>query len=265
MRCARVTSASGEALYVKDEGGGTLLPLAGPPWEGVALAGRAPLDASNVRWLAPVMPGKIVCIGRNYREHAKELGHEVPPAPHVFLKPPSTLLAPGAPIVRPVHMSSLVHHEGELGVVIAHALRNADPTAAMAAVFGYTCGNDVTARDVQREEKHFTRAKGFDTFCPVGPAVVTADEIRDPQTLQILVTVDGELRQDGFTRDMVFPVAHLLAYISRIMTLYPGDLVLTGTPAGVGPLVAGNLVSVEIPGIGALSNPVVDGPALAPL
>lgn len=213
----------------------------------------------EARVLAPIQPGKIVCVGRNYAAHAKELGNEVPKEPKLFLKPPSSIVGPGEAIVRPVHMSSLVHHEGELAVVIGARLSRASESEAEEAVFGYTAANDVTARDIQREEKIFTRAKGFDTFCPTGPCVVRKDAMPPLEEVEIRVTVDGEVRQQGFVRDMVFPMPTLLAFISQVMTLEPGDLVLTGTPEGVGPLEAGQTVVVKVTGIGRLENPVVDG------
>lgn len=222
------------------------------------LSGTTRIDRDRARLLAPVVPGKIVCVGRNYAAHAKELGNQVPEKPTLFLKPPSSVIGPGAAIVRPVHMSELVHHEGEIAVVMGARLRRGSEDEALSAVLGYTCANDVTARDIQREEKIFTRAKGFDTFCPLGPCVVTADEVADPQALEVKLTVDGEIRQHGFARDMAFPIRFLLSFISQVMTLEPGDVVLTGTPEGVGPLLAGQTVRVEVPGIGALENPVVD-------
>lgn len=222
--------------------------------------GSQRLSPSACQVLAPVAPGKIVCVGRNYAAHARELGNEVPAEPKLFLKPPSSVVGPESPIVRPVHMSQLVHHEGELAVVLGRRLSHATQAEAAMAIFGYTIANDVTARDVQRAENAFTRAKGFDTFCPLGPCVVTADALSDPQCLDIRVRVDGDMRQEGNTRDMVFSVLQLLAWVSEVMTLEAGDVVLTGTPEGVGPLVAGNRVSVEIPGIGCLENPVVDAP-----
>jgi len=204
--------------------------------------------------LAPVTPSKIVCVGRNYRAHAAELGNEVPTEPLLFLKPPTALSGPGAAIPLPP-ASVRVEHEGELAVVIARTLCDATPEEALAAVFGYTCADDVTARDLQRKDVQFTRAKGFDGFCPCGPYVET--EV-SPDDLHLVVRVNGEIRQDGHTRDMVFPVGVLLAYISRVMTLLPGDLVLTGTPSGVGPLVDGDRVQVAISGVGSLENAVVN-------
>ena len=211
------------------------------------------LRLSDADLLAPVEPSKIVCVGRNYREHAKELGHEIPVEPLIFLKPNSSLLNPGKAIRRPA-LSQRVHHEGELGVVIGRRCRKiSDQEDVRPYILGYTCVNDVTARDLQRKDVQFTRAKSFDTFCPVGPFIVT--DI-DPSDLQVTTRVNGDVRQSSRTSAMAFPVAHLIRYISRIMTLEPGDLVATGTPAGVGPLVAGDVVEVEIPGISRVTNPV---------
>ncbi len=202
--------------------------------------------------LAPVVPSKIVCVGRNYADHAKELGNEAPSEPILFLKPPSALLAPGGTIVRPPQ-SQLVHHEAELAIVIGREAKNVSAAAWRDYVRGFTCANDVTARDLQRKDVQFTRGKSFDTFCPIGPHVETD---LDPSDLRVRARVNGELRQDGRTSQMIFPCAILLEFISSIMTLHPGDLILTGTPAGVGPLESGDLVEIEIDGIGVLRNEV---------
>ena len=234
--------------------------IAGDPlatWE----LGERSFAKHEVALVAPVAPSKIVCIGRNYAEHAKELGNEVPAKPVFFLKPTTTLLAPGAPIVRPVHQSGEVHHEGELAIVVGQTLTRATREEAAAAIFGATCANDVTARDLQREDKRFTRAKGFDTFCPIGPVVVTTEDLPSPLDVLLTVRVNGVVQQRARTAEMVFPVDLLLAWVSSTMTLLPGDVVLTGTPSGVGPLVAGDVVDVDIEGVGVLSSPVVDGPA----
>lgn len=197
---------------------------------------------------------KVVAVGRNYQAHAAELGNTVPAQPLLFLKPPSAIVGPGDAIELPAQ-STRVEHEAELGVVIGRRLRDAGPEEAMACILGITCVNDVTARDLQRSDVQFTRAKGFDTFCPVGPIVVPLDGL-DVNDLAVVARVNGVVRQSGRTRDMIFPVATLLSFISRIMTLEPGDLVSTGTPEGVGPLVAGDVVEVEVQGVGVLSNPV---------
>lgn len=198
-------------------------------------------------------PSKIVCVGRNYVDHARELGNEVPKAPLLFLKPPSAIIANGEPIVLP-GASTRVEHEAEIGVVIGRRLRHAGEAEAEQGMRGFVCLNDVTARDLQKSDGQWSRAKGFDSFCPVGPRVAEGLEWRE---LEVIGRVNGEERQRGRSRDMVFPIPMLLAYISRIMTLEPGDLVATGTPAGVGPLQAGDTVEVEIPGVGILRNPVV--------
>jgi 2-keto-4-pentenoate hydratase/2-oxohepta-3-ene-1,7-dioic acid hydratase in catechol pathway len=200
-------------------------------------------------------PGKIVGVGRNYREHAAELGNAVPPHPLLFLKPATTVIADGAPIVLPPE-SSQVEFEAEIGVVIGRRLRRAAEDAARAGIAGLTCVNDVTARDLQRSDEQWTRAKGFDTFCPLGPRVVPVEPGRFAE-LEVFCRVNGVERQHGRARDMVFAIPTLVAYISQVMTLEPGDLIATGTPAGVGPLHPGDVVEVEIPGVGLLRNPVI--------
>ena len=204
--------------------------------------------------LEPIRPSKIVCVGRNYREHAAELGNKMPDEPLLFLKAPSALIASGDEIVLP-GASQQVEHEGELGVVIGRIARNIpsgeDP---LSYVLGYTCVNDVTARDLQRKDVQFTRGKSFDTFCPVGPWIET--DI-DPGNVTVQTRLNGEVKQKGNTADMAFPVAFLIRYISEIMTLYPGDLIATGTPAGVSKMKPGDIVEVEVGGIGILRNQVV--------
>ncbi|HET9553772.1 MAG TPA: fumarylacetoacetate hydrolase family protein [Anaeromyxobacteraceae bacterium] len=226
-------------------------PLSGEPWAGGLPEGR-PVPLAEVTLLAPVRPSKVVCVGRNYVAHARELGNEVPKQPLLFLKPSTSVVGPQEPIRCPAQ-SREVHHEAELGVVVGRTLTQATAAEAKQAVFGFTCLNDVTARDIQREEKQFTRAKGFDTFCPVGPVVDTG---LDPTDLTVVCRVNGVERQRGSTRDMTFDVYALLAFISGVMTLLPGDLVATGTPEGVGRIQRGDWVEVEIPGIGILRNPV---------
>ena len=203
-----------------------------------------------------VSPSKIVCVGRNYAEHAKELGNPMPKEPLIFLKPPSAAIGDGELIVLP-RMSQRVEHEGEIAVVIGARLTRVSERQALDGIAGITCANDVTARDLQKTDGQWTRAKGFDTFCPVGPRVVPLKDLGDLGKLEVLCRVNGELRQHGKATDMAFPIPMVLSYISRIMTLEPGDLVLTGTPAGIGPLLAGDVVDVEIPGVGVLRNPVV--------
>jgi 2-keto-4-pentenoate hydratase/2-oxohepta-3-ene-1,7-dioic acid hydratase in catechol pathway len=213
------------------------------------------LALAEAELLAPVCPSKIVCVGRNYREHAAELGNEVPTEPLIFLKPPSSLLAPGAQVRRP-RIAERVDHEGELGVVIAKkCYQLADDEDVRPYVLGYTCVNDVTARDLQKKDGQWTRAKGFDTFCPVGPLVT--NEIDPWAGIAVETRVNGVVRQQGNTRDFIFPVDVVIRYISQVMTLLPGDLIPTGTPQGVGPVLAGETMEVMVEGIGTLSNPVV--------
>ena len=215
-----------------------------------------PLPVSGASLLPAVEPSKIVCVGRNYREHAAELGNEVPTEPLLFLKPPSSLLPPNGTIIRP-RISQKVDHEGELGVVIGKACHHLGPDDDVREyILGYTCVNDVTARDLQKKDGQFTRGKGFDTFCPVGPVV--SDEIDPWAGIAVQTTVNGDLRQQGNTRDFIFPVDFLIRYISQVMTLLPGDLIPTGTPSGVGSLLAGDVVQVTVEGLGTLINTVVD-------
>jgi 2-keto-4-pentenoate hydratase/2-oxohepta-3-ene-1,7-dioic acid hydratase in catechol pathway len=203
----------------------------------------------------PVRPSKIVCVGRNYVAHAKELGNDVPPVPMLFLKPPSALIGPGEPIVLP-GTSRKVAYEAEIGVVIGTRVRDADAAQAERAIGGYVCVNDVTCRDLQKSDGQWGRAKGYDTFCPVGPAVRSG---LDWRTLEVIGRVNGQERQRAPATDMHFSIPALVSFISGIMTLEPGDLIATGTPAGVGPLHDGDVVEVEIPGVGILSNPVRNG------
>jgi 2-keto-4-pentenoate hydratase/2-oxohepta-3-ene-1,7-dioic acid hydratase in catechol pathway len=212
---------------------------------------RVPLD--EARLVAPCVPTKIVCVGRNYREHAAELGNEMPAEPLLFLKAPSSLVG-HEEAIRLTPYSGRVEHEGELAVVIGRRARDiSDDENPLDYVLGYTCANDVTARDLQKRDVQFTRAKSFDTFCPVGPYVVTGI---DPLDLQVETRVNNEVRQRGRTSQMAFSVPFLVRYVSRMMTLEPGDLISTGTPAGVGPLRDGDTVEVEVEGIGTLRNPV---------
>ena len=213
---------------------------------------KADIPLKEVRLLAPSAPSKIVCVGRNYVEHAKELGNEVPKIPLLFLKPPSSIIAPGETILLPPQ-SAQVEHEAELVTVIGKRGRNITAESARNHVLGYTIGIDVTARDLQKTDGQWTRAKGFDTFCPFGPWI---DTDFDPSDALVTCRVNGQMRQMGSTRDMVFSVSVLIAYISSVMTLEPGDLIFTGTPAGVSQLKAGDTVEVEVDGLGLLSNPV---------
>lgn len=214
---------------------------------------RVPVE--GLRLLAPVIPSKIVAVGRNYADHAAELGGTVPDEPLLFLKPSTAVIGPGDPIRLPTDVSDEINHEGEVAVVIGALVSRVSPDVAAKAILGVTCANDVTLRDVQRRESQWARAKGFDGSCPLGPAITTGLDLGD---LRVRTSVDGELRQDGHTADMVFDIPGLIAEISRTMTLLPGDVVLTGSPAGVGPLRPGERVRVEIEGVGVLENPVVD-------
>jgi 2-keto-4-pentenoate hydratase/2-oxohepta-3-ene-1,7-dioic acid hydratase in catechol pathway len=201
-----------------------------------------------------IRPGKIVCVGRNYAKHIAELGNKLPTRPVLFFKPPSAVITSGEAIVLP-QASSQVEHEGEIGLVIGRRLRWAGEADAWAAVAGITCVNDVTARDLQRSDEQWTRAKGFDTFCPLGPRIAPVPAVFDD--VEVVCRVNGTVRQHGQARDMIFKVPMLLSYISHVMTLEPGDLVATGTPDGVGPLAPGDVVEVEVSGVGVLTNPVV--------
>ena len=218
------------------------------------------LPLREVKLLPPVTPSKIVCVGRNYVEHARELGNPMPTEPLLFLKAPSSIIGHDEAIELPPE-SSQVEHEGELGVVIGRLASRLSPDVnPLAYVLGYTCLNDVTARDLQRRDVQFTRGKSFDTFCPVGPFVVT--EV-DPTDLEVTTRVNGQVRQQGRTSQMAFPVPFLLRYISHAMTLYPGDLIATGTPAGVSKLNEGDLVEVEVSNVGLLRNTVRQADALS--
>lgn len=215
-----------------------------------------PISLDEAVLLPPVRPSKIVCIGRNYREHAAELGNEVPKEPLIFLKATSSLLAPGATVRRP-KLSQRVDYEGELGVVIGRTCYQPAPDADIRQyILGYTCVNDVTARDLQKTDGQWSRAKGFDTFCPVGPVVT--DEIDPWGGVGVQTRVNGEIRQNGNTRDFIFNLDTVIRYIAQAMTLYAGDLIPTGTPSGVGPVTAGDQMEVGVEGVGTLRNPVAD-------
>jgi len=202
--------------------------------------------------LVPVLPSKIICVGRNYAEHVKELGNEAPADPILFFKPPSALLSPGGTIVRPA-LSQRVDFEGELAIVVGREATRVAAARWRDYVRGFACANDVTARDLQKKDSQFTRGKGFDTFCPIGPCI---EDDLDPSDLHLVTRVNGEVRQDSRTSQMIFALDFLFEYITAVMTLVPGDVILTGTPSGVGPLAADDRVEVEIEGIGVLSNGV---------
>jgi len=253
MKIVRVATESGPAWgFVEGE---EVLRLLHGPFDALD-AGETLGRLNELSLLAPVQPSKIVCVGRNYAAHAAEHDAEVPSEPLLFLKPPSSLIAPGAHIVLP-ELSSRVEHECELALIIGKRCRGVAEELAWEQVFGITCGNDVTARDLQRADSQWTRGKGFDTFCPLGPWIVTGLGEEEASRLDVSCRVNGELRQKANTAQMVFSPAFLIAYMSQVMTLEAGDVIMTGTPSGVGPLEPGDLVEVSIGGVGTLSNPVV--------
>lgn len=255
MRICRFTTSQESKPRVGVIEDQTILPLA----EGQTIESfpapltTKPISIADAKLIAPVAPSKIVCVGRNYKGHAAELGNQVPAQPLLFLKAPSSIIADGEAIVLPPE-SSDVQHEGELGVVIGRTAHNlGDNEDALAYVLGYTCVNDVTARDLQKKDVQFTRAKSFDTFCPVGSVIVTGV---NPDDLEVVTRVNDEVRQQGRTSAMAFSVPYIIRYIARIMTLLPGDLVLTGTPSGVSRLTAGDVVEVEVSEVGKVRNNV---------
>ncbi len=245
MRIALLRTPAGDKFARLD--GSRAHPFDAPPWRGGRETGGA-LPWREEDLLCPVRPTKILCIGRNYAAHARELGHDVPSEPLLFLKPPSALLGPGGEVRLPPE-SARVEHEAELAVVVGRRAKSVSPADALAHVFGYSCACDVTARDLQRKDVQFTRSKSFDTFCPVGPWIETE---LDPGTAAVRCRVNGATRQDGTTAHMIFDVPTVVSFASRMMTLEPGDVILTGTPEGVGPLVAGDSLEVEVGAIGTL-------------
>jgi len=260
VRIARFTTG-GDPRFAVVEGGGApggeperlAVVLGDPLYTPIQFTGEK-VAMDDARLLAPVIPrSKVLGIGRNYAAHAAELGNEVPAEPLVFLKPNTSVVGPGDPIVLPAQ-SHEVHHEGELAVVIGRLCKDVPVERVHEVVLGYTAANDVTARDLQRSDGQWWRAKGFDSACPLGPYLVTD---LDPADLRVTTRLDGETVQDGRTSQMVFDVAAIVAFVSSAMTLLPGDVILTGTPEGVGPMEAGQRVEVEVEGIGVLSNPVV--------
>jgi 2-keto-4-pentenoate hydratase/2-oxohepta-3-ene-1,7-dioic acid hydratase in catechol pathway len=256
MRYAKILTQAGPTYATVEERDGELYavaPCVAPEEDAIAPQPFAPAPLESFSLLPPVRPSKIVCVGRNYRDHAAELGNEVPKEPLLFLKPPSSLLGSGGVVRMPV-LSRRIDFEGELAIVIGKRLRNLGPDDdPQPYIRGYTLANDVTARDIQKSDGQWTRGKGWDTFCPTGPLV--SDEI-DPLTMPVELTthLNGELRQHGSTADLIFPIPELLRYISAFLTLEPGDLIPTGTPAGVGPMQAGDTVEVSISGLGVLLN-----------
>lgn len=254
MRIARYTTGEDPAYGLVDGDGEKIAAVSGDPLSmPIELTGET-LEVSQVRLLAPVIPrSKIIGIGKNYTDHAAEMGLDLPTEPLMFLVPNTAVVGPGDDVVIP-QQSNEVSYEGELAVVIGRVCRDVSVEDAQKVIFGYTCANDVTARDLQRSDSQWTRAKGFDTFCPLGPWIETD---LDPAQQSILTTLDGEIVQDGHSSDMVFGVAHLIAYASAAFTLLPGDVILTGTPAGVGTVSAGQRVDVDISDIGQLTNTFV--------
>ncbi|MGZ4637197.1 MAG: fumarylacetoacetate hydrolase family protein [Oryzihumus sp.] len=254
MRIARYTTGEDPTFGVieGEPGQEVVLEIQGDPmYQAVVFTGnRVPLE--DVRLLAPIIPrSKVIGIGRNYADHAAEMGGEPPAEPLMFLIPNTAVVGPGDPVVMP-RQSSNVHYEGELAVVIGRICKDISPEQVKDVVYGYTCANDVTARDLQKSDGQWARAKGFDTFCPLGPWIQTELDTSD---LSLVTRLDGEVVQDGTTGDMIHDVATLVSYASQAFTLLPGDVILTGTPAGVGPVETGQRVEVEIEGIGTLSNP----------
>lgn len=251
----QITYAAIDGLTPEGEIGpeSVIAPITGHPMGEWQVSGSV-APAAGVTLLAPVIPSKIVCLGKNYVEHAREMGGEAPSEPLIFMKPSTSVIGPGDPIVLP-WQSERVEHEGELAVVIGRVCKDVPRERVAEVIYGYTIANDVTARDLQARDGQWTRAKGFDTFCPLGPWI---DTDFDPADREITCTVNGEVRQRGNSSDMVHDIEAQIEYITSIMTLLPGDVVLTGTPAGIGPLVTGDRVRVEIEGLGALTNPVRD-------
>ena len=256
MRIARYTTGEDPAYGVVEgePGNEVVLALQGDPLYIGLVPGDGEIPLEEVRLLAPVIPrSKVIGIGRNYADHAREMGNEVPAEPLMFLIPNTAVVGPGDPVVLP-RQSTNVHYEGELAVVIGKIAKDVRVEDALDCVWGYTVADDVTARDLQKSDGQWARAKGFDTFCPLGPWVETELDVTD---LRLVTRLDGEVVQDGTTADMVHKVADLIAHASAAFTLLPGDVILTGTPSGVGPVTAGQRVSIEIEGIGTLDNPFV--------
>jgi 2-keto-4-pentenoate hydratase/2-oxohepta-3-ene-1,7-dioic acid hydratase in catechol pathway len=251
MKYYRVLAA-GNPTWAREDGQGLRL-LDGNPYTGTSDRAET-LALEGAPLLAPVTPSKIVAIGLNYRDHAEERGKAIPDEPLIFLKPTTALIGPGSAIRRPAG-AGRIDHEAELGIVIArtaHDLASAEEAAGY--LLGAVCANDITARELQAKDVQFTRAKGFDTFCPVGPCLATG---LDLGRLRVTGRVNGTVRQQSTTEKLIFPPAHLVWFVSRVMTLLPGDMICTGTPAGIGPLEAGDVVEVEVEGVGVLRNPVV--------
>lgn len=261
MKLSQIISAKRGIIRLVHEGrvrygqwrSGRIYLYEGSPFSG-GKPGKATVPPSQVKLLAPCRPSKVVCVGLNYKAHAAEMKKALPTEPMIFLKPSSSVIGPGDEIIKPP-MSARVDYEAELGVVIGRTCSRVDPQHAAAHILGYTCVNDVTARDLQALDIQYTRAKGFDTFCPIGPVI--AQDL-DPSDLAVRSFIDDDPRQDGRTNDLIFPVNALVSFMSQVMTLHPGDVIATGTPSGIGPMSKGVTVTVEVEGIGRLSNPVVE-------
>ncbi|MEU8307526.1 fumarylacetoacetate hydrolase family protein [Actinomadura sp. NPDC048955] len=252
MRIARFSTDDGMSFGVVEEN--TVAVIAAHPFGELTFTGQR-LPLTDVRLLAPILPSKIIAIGKNYADHVREMGGDEPPAePVLFSKPSTAVIGPGEAIAYPQKLSERVDHEGELAVVIGRMCREVPASRAAEVILGYTCANDVTARDLQAKDGQWTRAKGFDTFCPIGPWIET--EI-DPADLAISTTVNGEVRQEARTSLLLHDIPTLVQYVSQVMTLLPGDVILTGTPAGVGPLEIGDEVTVTVENIGSLTNRVI--------
>jgi 2-keto-4-pentenoate hydratase/2-oxohepta-3-ene-1,7-dioic acid hydratase in catechol pathway len=258
VRIARFATAGGDVSFGVIEGPGedpadlVVTAMEGHPFAPFSLSGE-PQPLASVRLLAPVLPSKVVCIGKNYADHIEEMGLSAPADPVVFLKPSTSVIGPGESIVLPRN-SDRVDHEAELGIVVGRLCREVPRARALDVVLGYTCGNDVTARDHQAQDKQWTRGKSHDTFCPIGPWIETD---MDGSDVVVQARVDGELRQDSRTSMLIHDIPAVIEWVTAFMTLLPGDVILTGTPAGVGPLAAGSTVSVTVGGVGTLTNPVV--------
>ena len=267
MRIVRFASAQGMSFGVLD-GDGNVAQIEGHPFGRIQFTGVRYAQA-DIRLLSPILPSKVVCVGKNYAAHIEEMKAmntgDAPTAPLMFLKPSTSVIGPGDAIRIPAG-STNVHHEAELAVVIgARGARNVSPEQALSSVFGYTIGNDVSERDMQKADGQWTRAKGFDSFCPLGPWIETdvAGLGLDPSDLEIGCTVDGEPRQKGRTSQLLFGIPRLISHVSQVMTLLPGDVILTGTPSGVGPIRPGQRVECTIEGLGTLANPVTEAEAIS--
>lgn len=255
MRIVRYRGAQGPEWGVGQ--GDRVVTASGTPFVDFVPGDEAVGKLADLELLAPAAPSKIICVGRNYREHAAEFNNPVPEEPLLFMKPASSIIGPGAEIHYP-SLSKRVDPEAELVLVIGREAHRVPAERAMEVIGGYTCGNDVTARDIQKSDGQWTRGKGFHTFCPIGPWIETE---LDPSDLRVTCTVNGEMRQDGRTRELIFPIPYLVEYISRFTQLLPGDLIMTGTPEGVAPMEVGSTVVVEVEGIGVLENRVLAEPA----